>query len=259
MHAHPPIAHFYRLIEQAPPPVRADRSAGGTLPVRAYRYCDAVTTAAGFGWWVFPPTDLQLLWDGHDIFWYCDGLEDWIPLFGSAQFPHQSARFDHAAPPDLQGCSPPFLSALSDPGVVQVWTGLMVRSAPDWSLLVRAPANVPLPGGYTVYEGILESDRRFGPLFTNIRLTRTHVPVRLSTDVPLLQVQPLPRAIYGDDTLNAVAFTPDMAGFAADDDWEDYRTSIVRPSDDPNRTPGGYAIAARKRRKSECPFADLRN
>lgn len=55
MHTHPPIARFYRLIEQAPPPVRADRSAGGTLPVRAYRYCDAVTTAAGFGWWVFPP------------------------------------------------------------------------------------------------------------------------------------------------------------------------------------------------------------
>ena len=251
-----PIARFYRLIEQGRPPQRADRSAGGTLPVRAYRYCDAVTSAAGFGWWVFPPTDIQLLWDGHDVFWHCEGLEDWLPLFTAAQFPNQSARFDEAAPADLQGCSPPFLTALADPGAVQIWTGLMVRSAPDWSLLVRAPANLPMPGGYTVFEGILESDRRFGPLFTNIRLTRTHVPVRLSADFPIVQVQPLPRSVYGDETLNAVAFTPTMGAFGAED-WEDYRTNIVRPNNDPNRGPGAYAIAARKRRKSECPFASV--
>ncbi len=224
------------------------------MPVRAYRYCDAVTSAAAFGWWVFPPTDLQFLWDGHDIFWHCDGLEDWVPLFSSAQFPDQSARFDEAAPPDLQGCSPPFLTALANPGLVQIWTGLMVRSAPGWSLLVRAPANLPTPGGYSIYEGILESDRRFGPLFTNVRLTRTNVPVRLGADIPLVQVQPLPRVAYGDETLSSMGLTPNLGEFAAED-WEDYRTCIVRPSEDPNRTPGTYAVAARKRRKSECPFS----
>ena len=252
-----PIARFYQMIEGGIAPQRADKSAGGTLPVRAYRYCDAVTSAAGFGWWVFPPANLQLLWDGEEIFWHCDGLDDWVPLLASAQFPGQSARFDLAAPPALRGCSPPFLSALADPGVVQIWTGLMVRSAPGWSLLVRAPANLPPAGGYAAYEGILESDRRFGPLFTNIRLTRTNVPVRLGGDRPLVQVQPLPRSVYSDQVLEAMALTPDMGAFA-DEDWADYHASIVVPSDDPNRGPGSYAVAARKRRKGECPYAALR-
>ena len=81
-----PIVRFYRMIEEARLPQRADRSAAGTLPLRAYRYCEAVTSAAGFGWWVFPPADLQLRWDGHDIFWQRTGWDDWLPLIPTAQF-----------------------------------------------------------------------------------------------------------------------------------------------------------------------------
>ena len=192
-HSCTPIVCFHRLIEQARLPQRADRSAAGTLPTRAYRYCEAVTTAAGYGWWVFPPTDLQFLWDGHDIFWQCTGGADWLPLMPAAQFPDFSARFDAAAPKTLAGCSPPFLTALPEPGTLQIWTGLIARTAPDWSLLIRAPANLPSPGGYALYEGIVETDRWFGPLFTNLRFTRSHTPVRLRADFPFAQIQPLPR------------------------------------------------------------------
>ena len=148
-----PIVQFYRLIDEARFPQRADRSAAGTLPVRAYRYCEAVTSAASFGWWVFPPTDLQFLWDGHDIFWQCTGGEDWLPLISAAQFPDFAARFDATAPANLAGCAPPFLTALPEPGTLQIWTGLMARTALDWSLLIRAPANLPSPGGYSMYRG----------------------------------------------------------------------------------------------------------
>jgi hypothetical protein len=111
-----PIVRFYRLIEDARLPQRADRSAAGTLPTRAYRYCDAVTTATAFGWWVFPPIDLEFLWDGYDISCrYGDGA-DWLPLMPAAQFPDFSARFDNTAPAALAGCSPPFLTALPEPG-----------------------------------------------------------------------------------------------------------------------------------------------
>jgi len=147
-----PIVHFHRLIEEARPPQRADRSAIGTLPTRAFRYCEAVRSATGFGWWVFPPTDLRILWDGHDIFWHHATLHDWLPLQPSAQFPWFADRFDASAPETLKGCSPPFLTALPEPGTLQIWTGLMVRTAPDWSLLVRAPANLPCPGGHVAFE-----------------------------------------------------------------------------------------------------------
>jgi hypothetical protein len=59
----------------------------------------------------------------------------------------------------LKGCSPPFLTALPEPGTLQIRTGLMVRTAPDWSQLARAPANLPCPGGHVLYEGVIETDR----------------------------------------------------------------------------------------------------
>lgn len=249
-----PIARFYRLIEAARPPQRADRSAAGTLPTRAYRYCEAITSATGYGWWVFPPIDLSLLWDGQDIFWRWDGLDEWLPLARAAQFPHQSARFDAAAPPALAGCSPPFLTVLPEPGALQIWTGLMVRTAPGWSLLARPPANLPGASGYVLWEGIVETDRWFGPLFTNLRLTRTDRPVTLSADLPLLLVQPVPRIAYAEATLGASAFVPGMDGLVAAD-WDDYHRTIVAPSEDPDRAPGTYAVAARKRGRGACPFA----
>jgi Family of unknown function (DUF6065) len=251
-----PLLQFHRLIEQARAPQRADRAAAGTLPTRAYRYCDAVTSAAGYGWWVFPPMDLQLIWDGHDLFWHFDGAADWMPLSPSAQFPDFSRSFDNVAPGALQGCAPPFLTALPEPGAVQIWTGLMARTAEDWSLLIRPPANLPTPGGYSLYEGIVETDRWFGPLFTNLRLTQTHKPVRLRADFPLVQVQPLPREAYAEHTLSSTSIVPNMAAMS-DRDWGAYQETIVAPNQHPDREFGAYAVAARKRRHGVCPVSKM--
>lgn len=249
-----PIVGFYRLIDQARPPQRADRSAAGTLPTRAYRYCEAVTSATAFGWWAFPPTDLMMLWDGTDIFWRCEGVSDWLPLMPSAQFPSFAAQFNAAAPTVLHDCSPPFLTALPEPGSLQIWTGLMARTAPGWHLLLRASANLPASGGFSLYEGIVATDRWFGPLFTNLRFTRTCVPVRIRADFPFLQIQPVQQIAYADDILSSMKFVSDMHELQ-DQDWADYRSTIVVPNKNPDRPFGAYAIAARKRRQTTCPAA----
>jgi hypothetical protein len=248
------IVRFYRLIASARPPQRADRSAAGTLPTRAYRYCEAVTSASSFGWWVFPPADVQLLWDGTDIFWHCDGLPDWLPLLPSAQFPGFAAEFDAAAPDCLGGCSPPFLTALPEPGLVQIWTGLMARTAPGWNLLVRAPANLPAPGGVVHYEGIVETDSWTGPLFTNLRLTRTNVPVRLRADYPLVHVQPVHSSACSDAILGGMSLAGELENLP-EEVWAGYHATIAEPNEDPNRPFGAYAVAARRRRKGACPVA----
>ena len=67
-----------------------------------------------------------------------------------------------------------------------------------------------------LWEGIVETDRWFGPLFTNLRLTRTDRPVHLSSELPLLLVQPAPRVAYAEATLAASDFIPDMDGLTAD-------------------------------------------
>jgi uncharacterized protein DUF6065 len=202
--------------------------------------------------------DLQLIWDGHDIFWHFEGAPDWMPLSPAAQFPDFSQAFNEAAPAALKGCAPPFLTALPEPGNLQIWTGLMASTAPGWSLLVRPPANLPNPGGYSLYEGIVETDRWFGPLFTNLRLTRTHKPVHLKADFPLLQVQPLPREAYAERTLSATAIVPDMNSMS-DSDWDAYHATIAVPSLDRNRAFGAYAVAARKDRQGQCPFSSTQS
>jgi hypothetical protein len=113
-------------------------------------------------------------------------------------------------------------------------------------------ANLPGAGGYVAYEGIVETDRWFGPLFTNLRLTRTHTPVKLSSQFPLVQAQPLPRHIYTDATLNRMRVGDGLETLTAAD-WDAYRDTVVTPNQSPDRPFGGYATEARKRRR--CPVS----
>jgi len=129
----------------------------------------------------------SLQWDGHDVMWTWEGAGTWLPL-KSAQFPNFRDLFARAVPEEIREYSPPFLGALQEPGLVQLWTGIVARTAPGWSLLVRAPVNVPRSGTYELFEGIIETDRWFGPLITNMRLTKTDVPIDFRADFPLVQV-----------------------------------------------------------------------
>lgn len=244
-----PLVQFHRLIPGTTMPQRADRSAIGTMPTRAFRYCEALVTASAFGYYVFPPIDFSLLWDGRGVQWTWKGAGEWHELH-VAQFPDFAATFDDLVPDEIKGFSPPFLGAMQEPGIVQIWSGMVARTAPGWSLLIRPLANVPQPRAYEMFEGIIESDRWFGPLFTNIRLLKTDEPIEFRAEYPLFQVQPLPRAAYDDKTLNKVELVGSLSDFTPED-WDDFYETVVRPNVQSDRPRGAYAVAARKRRKAE--------
>jgi len=246
-----PVVTFYQAVPGCRAPIRADSSVLGTLPSRGFQYCEALRAASSFGWYVFPPIDFTLQWDGSQIIWTYSGAKGWYPL-RSAQFPGYAARFDRIAPPRLRGFAPPFLTAVPEPGIVQLWTGLMVGSAENWSVLVRPPANLPRNLAFDLYEGIVETDRWFGPLFTNLRLIKTDVPIHFSTETPLVQVQPLHRSTYAEAASNEFAVVGGMADFPAEA-WSRYEQTIVKPNLDPARPVAGYAASVRRRRKGSCP------
>ena len=81
--AEPAICQFYRLIPDAPEPRRADRSADGMLPTEAYRYCEAMASASAFGWYIYPPLNFSLIWDGTE--------DELVPVAGARQ---QAQTFD---------------------------------------------------------------------------------------------------------------------------------------------------------------------
>jgi hypothetical protein len=244
------VTTFYRLIPDAPLPQKADRRAGGHLPIRAVRYCEAITAATSYGWWMYAPMEIWLLFTGGVVYWTWKDQIKWLPL-GAAQFPNFTTTFDEAAPEELRGFSPPFLTALPENGVVQVWTGYFVRTSPDWSLLVRSPVNFPASIDYNIYEGIIESDRWFGPVFANLKLNVPDNPVKISRSTPLVQIQPLPRAAYADRTNRSFVILDQIRDFS-DDDWQGFRTTVVRPQAKLRAgSIGSYAVQARKRKKQE--------
>ena len=248
-----PIVEFFRLIPAASPPKRAERSAAGYLPSRAMRYCDALTSATGFGYWIFPPVDLRLLWDGEQVAWSYGEDERWLPLSGTptgaVQFPGFAAAFDALVPEALRGYSPPFLTALPEQGAVQIWTGLLAKTRPGWSLAIRPPVNLPAIPGLTGWEGIVETDIWFGPLFSNFRITRTDTPVHIRAYAPFLQVQPVPQLAYRDETLGS--FVCRDPSELATDDW-DRLAEVLLPHPDHSVRQGAYAVTVRKRRL--CPI-----
>jgi hypothetical protein len=244
---------FFRLIPSTRPPKRAERSAAGYLPARAMRYCDALTSATGYGYWIFPPMDIRLLWNGEQVFWSYGDDESWLPLSGTdsgaVQFPNYAAFFDATAPEALTGYSPPFLTALPEPGGVQMWTGLLAKSRPGWSLSVRSPVNLPAIPGLATWEGIIETDLWLGPLFTNFRLTKTDLVVHVRANTPIIQVQPVPQLAYREEILSAFAVSE--VGDLASEDW-DRLAQVLLPHPNPTVRQGEYAVAVRKRRT--CPY-----
>jgi hypothetical protein len=149
---------------------------------------------------------------------------------------------------------PAFLTALREPGTVQVWSGYLARTAPGWALLSRSVANVPRTQPYEHYEnyeGIVETSGWFGPLFTNIRLTKTDSPIQFSARHPLFQVQPLRPEFYREPLFEV----RNMADLGKED-WERYAVTM-EPNSNPKRRSGHYAVATRKaeRAASGCPLA----
>jgi hypothetical protein len=248
-----PILRFHRIVPGAISPMAADRTALGSIPAAAHQFCEALRAASSFGWYIFPPRDIRLRWDGAQVFHLTDGR--WGVL-SSVVDPDHERYWNAHCPDDMRGGVPPYLSALFVPGVVQVWSGLLVGTAPDWSVLVRSPANLAHPRSYACYEGIVEADW-FSPipLFINLRLTATEVDIELPQSRPLFQLQPLHRSCYTDALGASVEYRGlearnEVEGIGMSEaDWEGLRSTIrsvsaIRPADT-----GRYGVEVRRRRK----------
>lgn len=236
---------FVKVHPSVHEPMRADASALGTMPAAAHQYCEALRVASAFGWYVFMPQDLRLKWNGSDVF--VDDEGSWEPLTARG-LPWLQSHWDDHCPAHLQGMCPPYLTLTPARGVVQIWSGLLVSTAPEWNLLVRPLSNAPKSRLYDCFEGIVQTDV-YGPwpLFMNIQLLATDVTIELLRDRPLYQVQPLRRS-----TMDAAAHACETSTLGEGDglseaQWRGFRQTVrTDASDDPHRT-GQYAATSRKR------------
>lgn len=249
-----PTIRFHRIYPAAISPMRADKSALGLMPTMAYRHCEAMRMASSFGWYAFPAEEVQLRWNGSDVFVKDDG--QWQPLVRS-DLPGFADYWNDHAPEDLADLAPPFLTRLPMPGLVQVWTGLLCSTAPGWSVLVRPPSNMRGSFLYSAFEGIIETDRyRPCPLFMNIQLLATDMDIVLPKTVPLLQVQPLLRETYDEGAhasqeVDGLGMQRDGGPALSPQEWQAYRRTIRVETEGQPPESGHYAADTRKRGKSD--------
>ena len=247
------LATFYRVYPGAIPVMRADRSALGTIPAKAYQYCEALCSASAFGWYVFPASDIRLMFDGSDVFVECEG--EW-QLLSSMHLPGVDQWWDNQCPIELEGMAPPFLTSLGVPGYVQIWSGMLARTRQDWSLLVRPLVNVDQTRQFQCFEGIVETDQYApAPLFTNIKIRQTDTVIEIPADKPLFQIQPVRQDSYKSRNLNAFSEhllfdTESGDSVFSEADWVGYASTVraARPTEDMHAL-GSYGARTRKRSK----------
>lgn len=254
--SNPDIVAFHRIYTGALPLLKADASALSTLPTAAFQYCEPVRTASAFGWYVFPPIDFSLRWDGADVFVSIDG--ETSELTSRHLSPQFLAYWDQFAPPDQRGRAPPVLTSTFIPGMVQIWSGFLASTAPGWSLLVGPLTNLTQSLGYSCYEAIVETDSfKPWPMFINIKLLTTDRELRFSKMRPLFQVRPLRRESYAEDALRyneRIGLEPRLGGKGSmtEQDWTGYgRTvrSVLADRTTEDRPIGSYGAGLRRRRK----------
>ncbi|WP_353314100.1 hypothetical protein [Shimia sp. NS0008-38b] len=173
--------------------MKADTAALGRIPISAYQYCEAVRTASSMGWYVFPPTDFSLSYDGTEVFIADEG--EWRPLISEPLPENLESRWEAEFESKFGAC-PNMLSELSDPGVVQIFTGLFVSTPKNQWSHVRPLVNIHAKSSFWCYEGIVETDS-FSPLplFINIQMTRTNSEIYFPKEFPLFQISCVPSEI----------------------------------------------------------------
>ena len=242
------IATFYQVYPDAPLPRRASPVLGGSIPAKAEHFCEPFTAATGFGWHLFPPLEFALRWDGTAVYLRLVGQDNW-ELLEWTVLPGFHDYLAQHAPYELPGQLVPFLGVGPDlPGIVQIWTGVMARTQPGWSLLVRPPANLPRHPGYDVLEGIIETDWWFGPLISNVRLCLTDQPILFHVRRPLFQVQPVPKDAYRAEALKAIEPVRGLEQFT-DREWHDLGASLAMRNG-PGARPGSYKTEVRRRARA---------
>lgn len=241
-----PIVRLAKAYADAPDVVKAEKGAAGTMPAGAFQYCEALRQASSFGWYVYPPKDISLYFDGYDVYFHDDGR--WAPVKRlNFEEPAFQDNWMNRAPNKLHGFDPPFLTELFVPGGIQIWSGYFISTAPDWSIVIRPTVNCGAREAVLAYEGLVETST-FSPfpLFGNFRIIKTDVEIFLSRDRPLFQIQPIPRAAYtmADRQLSVVSLFDDND--AAAFDWDGVAGTIRRDVDVESHRLGRYAAARRK-------------
>jgi hypothetical protein len=171
----------------------AEKTLRGSASTAAMRWCGPFAHANAYGFWVFPPFDLDIVWHGGRSFehrlesLYTD--ED-AAVVSRLQRPEDRYRYTPRKKIE-------FGSTLDS--VVSIWTGCIFQTPPGWGLMIRDPVNINGSAIFRVQEAILETDWMSYDIWINLLFIQQHKWARIRRGEgwpPIAQLVPVPAAAY---------------------------------------------------------------
>jgi hypothetical protein len=263
-----PTVEFFSIYRDAPLPARASDDLMGAMPVRAAQFCVPMKAASGLGFYLYPPRDFAVRWDGQrsEVSWLDgDGLTTgWVPLDGGTDVHLPGGSAVRAAVPEsrrdvldsvMDAEGTPFINA--DPRAaaqMELTTGLIARTSPGWGLLVRGLANWGHQRDHQVLDGFIETDWYRSYLPVILRLTTPGAQVHFFRHMPMAQLFVLPLAAFRPEVAGETGTSAGIAEWP-EDVWREFVAARAPRHHAENK--GTYASASRRaERTGRCPYAD---
>lgn len=171
----------------------ADKTLRGDAPHGAVRWCGPFTHANQYGYWVFPPIDIDIIWYGgrsYDYKIHTPYTDDDWTLISGLQRPDDRYQYAPRNKIDFGGVLD---------SVVSIWTGCIFQTPPGWGLMVRNPINVSSSTVFRIQEGILETDWMPYDVWMNLQFLQQDKWVHIRRDQPwppIAQLIPVRREGY---------------------------------------------------------------
>jgi hypothetical protein len=173
----------------------AERTLAGRAPSAAMRWCGPYAHANSYGFWVFAPVDLDIMWIGGRTF-----EQRWQTLYSDADAATVSRL---QRPGDRYRYVPRRKVAFGTPtdAAVSIWSGCILQTPPGWGLMIRSPVNIASSPVFSVQEAILETDWLPYDIWINLEFVQQRRWAQLRRSEgwpPIAQLLPVPRLAYDD-------------------------------------------------------------
>jgi Family of unknown function (DUF6065) len=171
----------------------AEKTLRGDATSAATRWCGPFSHANEYGFWVFSPVDLDVVWHGGRSFEHrFESLytDDDAAVVSRLQRPGEQYRY-------VPRRKVEFGSTLES--VVSIWTGCIFETPPDWGLMIRNPVNINASAIFRAQEAILETDWLPYDIWINLQFVQQDKWARLRRSdgwPPIAQLLPVPREAY---------------------------------------------------------------
>jgi len=168
----------------------------------ALKFCGPYKFANQIGFWLYSPVDIDITWKG--------GREFEHTIHGSYdnsdyKIINDLIKDDDPISKNGVWISPQegrtkFTFGSVEDGVVQIWTGLILKTQPNWCLQISSCINFP-DRGFEVMNGVLDTDWMFYDIWVNLVFKNKDqcVKIRKNDSIPLAQLVPIPRETYNSD------------------------------------------------------------